>query len=60
MSIGQKTPLGMATHWGGHTMVPGCGRNDKQITLGQMRLIKVCVAHLTVHKARLDCDPLFD
>ena len=40
-------------------MVPGCGRNDKQITLGQMQLIKACVARLRVRRAPLDCDPVF-
>ena len=40
-------------------MVPGYGRNDKQITLGQMQLIKACVAHLTIRRARLDWDRVF-
>ena len=52
-------PFGRGGGGGAHGMVPGCGRNDKQITLGQLPLIKAWVAHLTVHKARLDCDLVF-
>ena len=41
---------------GGHAMVPRCGANDKQITLGQKQFIKACVAHLTIRGAGLHRD----
>ena len=44
---------------GGHAMVAACGCHHQQITLGQVQLIKVSLAHLTARKARLDCDPVF-
>ena len=58
--LSKKSPLGVATHWGGgDAIVLGCGCNDKQITPGRMQLITVCVAQLTVRTARLHCDPVF-
>ena len=39
-------------------MVPGCGPNYKDMTLGRKQL-KVCGAHFTAHKAQLDRDPVF-
>ena len=39
-------------------MVPACGCNHKKITLGLMRCIKACAAHLKPSQARLDYDPV--
>ena len=55
--LGKHRPLAWQPVGGaGHALQAGCGRKDKHLTLGQMALIKACVAHLTVHRACLDYD----